>query len=110
MKSERLEKMVLIIATLFLIFFLILVSVDVLHPEEEDKIAGIVIVSKDSVGTITSVKLVVEDTLEYYCILNEKGKKLGETMDKKWVEVTGNFYKEADAYWLKVVGYHEVID
>ena len=36
--------------------------------------------------------------------------KLGETMDKKWVEVTGTFYKEADAYWLTVGGYHEVTD
>ena len=29
-------------------------------------------------------------------------------MDKKWVEVTGTFYKEADVYWLKVVRYQDV--
>ena len=63
MRSGRLKKIVLIIKILLLVSFLILVSVDVLNPGEEYKIGGIVIVGRDNMGTMASVKLVVEDTL-----------------------------------------------
>ena len=110
MKIVTLKNLVLLVALYFTVFSLVLGSVGLVDSDEKLTASGIVIVSKDREGTIISVILKAEDTAEYNCVLNETGIKLGETMDRRWVEATGIIIKEGEMYWFEVESYREVTE
>ena len=108
MKTSTLKNQVLLVALYFTVFALVLGSVGLVDSDETLTASGIVIASKDREGTIISVILKAEDTAEYNCVLDETGIKLGETMDRRWVEVTGIILKEGEMYWFEVESYREL--
>jgi hypothetical protein len=70
-------------------------------------VKGRVGVVKDSAGVITAVHLNVMLKGKFNITLDEKGKKLGEKMEGKMVEVTGIETTKDGEKWLTVEKYVE---
>jgi flagellar basal body-associated protein FliL len=71
-------------------------------PAESVKVQGLVGVTKDASGAITAVTLTTQDGVVYNVTLDENGKKLGEEMADKKVEVEGTVAEKDGAKWITV--------
>ncbi|MCZ7644638.1 MAG: hypothetical protein M5U26_05020 [Planctomycetota bacterium] len=78
-------------------------------PAREESFVGKVESTRDAQQNITAVKLTLDtqDTLDIK--LDEKGKDLGEQMDRKRAEVTGTLAEEAGKKVLTVLQYREAL-
>jgi flagellar basal body-associated protein FliL len=74
-------------------------------PAEMVKVQGVVGVTKDASGVITAVTLTAADGVVYNVTLDDNGKKLGEEMADKKVEVEGTISEKDDAKWITVQSY-----
>jgi flagellar basal body-associated protein FliL len=74
-------------------------------PAESVKVQGLVSVTKDANGDITAVTLTTKDGVVYNVTLDENGKKLGEEMANKKVEIEGTVAEKDGAKWITVQSY-----
>jgi hypothetical protein len=77
-------------------------------PVESVKVQGLVGVTKDANGDITTVTLITKDGVVYNVMLDENGKKLGEEMADEQVEAEGTVSKIGDKEWITVQSYKAV--
>jgi uncharacterized lipoprotein YajG len=69
------------------------------------KVQGIVSVTKDANGAITAVTLTAADGAAYNVTLDENGKKLGEEMADKKVDVEGTVAEKDGQKCITVTSY-----
>jgi flagellar basal body-associated protein FliL len=74
-------------------------------PAESVKVQGLVGVTNDANGDITAVTLTTADGVVYNVTLDENGKKLGDEMADKKVEVEGTVAEKDGAKWITVQSY-----
>lgn len=72
---------------------------------EPVKVQGTVSVTKDASGAITAVTLTAADGVSYNVTLDENGKKLGEEMADKKVEVEGTVAEKDGQKCITVTSY-----
>ena len=75
--------------------------------EEQAKVVGTVSVTTDDDDNITAVRLTAGNIV-YNITLDGNGRRLGEQMESKKVEVTGTLREQDDAKWLTVTSFKEI--
>ena len=78
--------------------------------DEQRIVIGIVNSIKDQNGNIIVTKLLsVSESREVYFVeLNERGKKLGDEMEGRLIEIIGKVFLRGEDKWIEVRTYREV--
>jgi hypothetical protein len=93
-----------VVATVLFLFTANTLAADPNTPVVPKVIKGVVGVTKDKEGTITSVTI-THRALKYFVTLDEKGKEMGMKMDGKTVEARGIITVKDEQKWLTVEKY-----